>query len=145
MSTPTRDGRRRRKAGEFNARREQLRRRQERHNRILAAAKAALTDDDTWVTVEGLRLLLTHDPGLALTHGSYTHLAIVRTVRFGLCVGEVCEKDKGHVVLRGSGQTIGLRRDQTVVFVRAVERGGERLPWLPSEDPRTDPNERHSR
>ena len=125
----TNDGKRRRAKGAFTERRAQLQRRQQRHDRILAASKAALADDDVWLALDGLRLLLTHDRDLAM-QGGYAHLAIVRTKSFGLCVGEVNEKDKGHVTLHKRAETIGLRRDQTVVYIRAIEKDGERLEWL---------------
>lgn len=127
----TNDGKRRREKGAFTERKAQLQRRQQRHDRILAAAKAALANDDVWLALDGYRLLLTHDQNLALSDGFYTLLAIVRTKRFGLCIGEVNEKDRGHVTLYKRAETIGLRRDQTLVFIRAVEKDGGRLRWLP--------------
>lgn len=129
--TTTNDGKQRRAKGAFTERKAQLQRRQQRHARILAASKAALTNDDVWLALDGYRLLLTHDFNLALSDGFYTHVAIVRTKSFGLCIGEVNEKDRGHVTLHKRAETIGLRRDQTLVYVRAVEKDGERLRWLP--------------
>ena len=124
------DGKRRREKGEFTARRVQLQRRQRRYARVYAASRLALTMDDVWLYLDGFRLLLTHDPYLAL-HNGYHHLEIVRTKSYGLRIADVCEKGRGYVRLVGISTTIGLRDDQTLVFVRAIEQDGERLEWLP--------------
>lgn len=128
------DGKRNRLPGEETLRHKKAQGRQQRHSSILRAI-AEMGDEGTgyknvWLVLDGYRFLLTMDQFSAISSGYDSHVELIRTKRFGLRIAEICCKDKGSTILMNKNVTIGLRRDQALAYVAAVQtKDGKNIAW----------------